>query len=251
MATDDNALPHLIDLRLRVKNADDSECKDVVADLRIHRTEIDCPDGALISIKLRKATLELDLTGLEPLPKTRLGEPVRELQIVEKQSTTVKTIAAGKVAAHAGLSLNQLVPANLSLAADATVETKATVTHASKADVAEFRVKARGGDTWEISEPLKHGAQGAPVLDGTYLEDSTLCKVQPQRGANNMGVGLSAYARQRDIVLSLAKSSLRHNFVNTNQEKLFAILIARSMGIVGSKYAGIVKFSKSELDLED
>jgi hypothetical protein len=84
VATDDNALPHLIDLRLRVKSSEASDSKDIVVDLRVHRTEIDCPDGAVISIKLRKATLDLELTGLEPLPKTRLGEPVRELKVVEK-----------------------------------------------------------------------------------------------------------------------------------------------------------------------
>jgi hypothetical protein len=66
-----------------------------------------------------------------------------------------------------------------------------------------------------------------------------------------MSVGLSAYARQRDVAVALTKGSLRHNFINTNQEKLFAILIARSLGLVGSKYAGIVKFSKSEVELED
>jgi hypothetical protein len=210
----------------------------------------------MISVKLRKATLDLELTGLEPLSRTRLGEPLRELAVTEKQATNAKTVASGKVAAHAGISLTELVPANLRLSADAAIEAKVTVTTTSKADVSEYRVKARPGDTWEVSEPLLKTASGRvrdtqPVLDGTYLEDQTLCQVKQLPGANMLSVGLSASAKQRDIALDLTTQSFRHNFVNTSQKKLFNILIARSLGFVGPKYAGIVKLSSSEIEIED
>jgi hypothetical protein len=253
MPTDNNCLPQLLDLRLRVVKCTKEEGqKDVRVDLRIGRSEIDGPEGAVISVQLKKATMDLELAGLDAVPKTRLGEPVRDIEIVEKQTTNVKTNVEGKVAMHAGVDIAKLNPASLRLSADATAEAKATSVHTTKQEITEYRVKARGGDTWEISEPRTKtsGMQEKP-LDGTYLLDQVLCKVAPQNGANINSVGVTAYAKQRDITLELTKGNLWQTFVNTSQEKLFKILVAKSLGVAGNPYAGIVKLSRSETEIED
>jgi hypothetical protein len=194
----------------------------------------------------------MELSGLETLPKTRFGEPVRENKIVEKQSTNVTTTVDGKVGVHAGVDIAKLNPATLKLSTDATAQAKATSIRTSKQDNAEYLVKARGGDTWEVSEPKPKtaGVQQKP-LDGTYLLDEVLCKVGPQKGANMMSVGMTAVARQRDMTLQLTTGNLWQTYVNTSQEKLFKILVAKSLGSAGDTYAGLIKLSKSEIDVED
>ncbi|MBR0895782.1 hypothetical protein JQ616_12535 [Bradyrhizobium tropiciagri] len=253
MPTDNNALPQLLELKLRVKACEEEEGqKEVRADLRIYCSEIDGPDDCVISVRLNRATLDLNLIGLDTVANSRLGEPVRNQKLVAKQTNTIRTTVDGKVAAHAGVDLAKLNPASLKLSADASAEAKVTSLQTSKQEIAEYTVKARGGDTWEVREPPTKG-QGSehPSLDGTYLLDDTLCRASPQRGANMMSVGLLAYAKQRDLKLELIKGHLWHTFMSAGQEKLFKILVAKSLGQMGSKYAGIVKLSHSEIDVED
>ena len=248
----DNPLPRLLDLRLRVRDCEEVEGrKDLRVDLRIHRAEIDASEGTVISVELRKVTLGLGLDGFETLPTSHLGEPVKELEIVGKQVATVKTNIEGKATARAGLDLTQMNPVNLKLTAEAVIGAKATTTYTTKEDITAHLVKARGGDTWEVSEPRKQPGSAPPPLDGSYLVDRVLCKVTPQRGANMKRVVLEAYAKQRDMKLQIESGPLLQTFITVGQEKLFKILVARSLGLVGNKYAGVVKLSRSELEVED
>ena len=251
-AIDSNSMPQVVEVKLRLRPCTIiSEAKDVVADLRVNRGEIDCPEGNLITVELKRVFLGLELTGLDTVPKTRLGEPIKEIKIVEKQSTTVKQTAEGKLTGQVGIDIKHLVEANFKLNAGGSVEAKATTTNTAKVDITQYRVKARGDDTWEVSEPEQKANRGSSVLDGTYLADDCLCKILPQSGSNMRGVELSAYAKQRDLSLKLSKNSLKQRFLNYNQERLFGILVAQSFGLVGPKYAGIVRLSMSEVILED
>lgn len=252
MGTDNNSLPELLDLRLRIQECEKSEShKELRVDLRIYRADIEGPDECIISVALRKATLDLQLSGLEAVPNTRLGEPVRELQVTEKQTTKITTGMEGKATARAGVDVTKVVPATLSLSADATVKATASSTYTSKQDITAYRVKARGGDTWEVSEPqLKTNEKEAALLDGTYLSDAVLCNAKPTRGANLKSVGLTAYAKQRDLKLDISKATV-WQAVSLNQEKLFSIFVAKSLGQTGPKYSGLVKLSHSEIEVED
>lgn len=185
MPNDANPLSQLLDLTVRVQNcAKVKGQKDVRADLRIHQTEIEGPDGELISVQLKKATLEMELAGLEAVPRSRFGDPVLENKIVEKQTTNLRTNLQGKATVGAGFDLSKVVPANLKLSANAIAEAKATSVHTSRQEITEYRVKARGGDTWEVCEPkTKTTGKKDKPLDGTYLSDDVLCKVAPQKGA--------------------------------------------------------------------
>jgi hypothetical protein len=253
MPTDDNSLPRLLDLRVRVRECPkNEEHKDVRVDLRVDRAEIDGPDGAVISVQLQRATLSMDLSGLDAVPQTRFGEPVLENKVVEKQTTKVTTNLDGKVGLHAGADITKVVPVNLRLTADASAEAKAASVYTAKQEIAEFRVKARGGDIWEVSEPrTKTSGMEKRTLDGTYLSDEVLCKVSTQRGANMLSVGMTAFAKQKEMTLELKKGKLLHTFLTVGQEKLFKILVAKSLGLEGNPYAGIVRLSRSEFDIED
>jgi hypothetical protein len=66
-----------------------------------------------------------------------------------------------------------------------------------------------------------------------------------------MSVSVTAYAKQRDLKLELLKGDLWQTFMSPGQQKLFKILVAKSLGQVGSEYAGIVKLSHSETEIED
>jgi hypothetical protein len=203
-------------------------------------------------VQLKRAMLEMELSGLETVPQSRFGEPVRENKVVEKLATNVKTDLEGKVAISAGLDISKLNPTTLKLTANGLAAAKATSVYTSKQEHTDYRVQARGGDTWEVCEPKTKasGLQEQP-LDGTYLSDEVLCKVAAQRGANMMTVSISAFARQRDMTLEITNGSLWQTYVNTSQEKLFKILVAKSLGQAGGPYAGLVKLSRSETDIEN
>lgn len=253
MGIDNNSLPELLDLRLRVQDCSKSEGrKDVRVDLRVNCVELDGPEGYVISVQLHKATLDLQLAGFDAVPNTRLGEPMRELEVKEKQTTKLTTSMEGRATAAAGVDVTKVVPATLKLSADATVQAKLASTYTAKEDITAYRVKARGGDTWEVSEPrLKTGKSELVPLDGTYLLDGVLCKLAPQRGANMKNVGVTAYVKQRDMKLGVSKGTVWQTYVSVSQEKLFNIFVAKSLGQMRAKYSGVVKLSHSETDVED
>ena len=253
MPVDDNSMPYLLDLRLRLETHGGGE-RDVCVELRASPEEIDGPDGFILTIELKKVMLGLDLAGVEIVPQTRLGEPIREIQEVQKRTTSLKTAAAGHAKASAGLDLTSVVPAKLKLEADMSVEAKFASSTSSKQEISEYRIKARGGDTWEVAEissKVPGAAFSVPSLDGTYLNGEMLCSVQEQSRANRVAVTLTAFVKQRDVKLTTRKGKLLQNFMSPNQEKLFNIFVKRSLGMSGGKYAGIVKLSRSEIEIEN
>jgi hypothetical protein len=93
-------------------------------------------------------------------------------------------------------------------------------------------------------EDVKH-------LDATYLENDVLCKVSASKGANARNIQLTAFAKQKELVLAAAKSKSILSFRSTNHERLLKILIAKAISSSSGEYSGIVTFSHSEADLED
>ena len=121
------------------------------------------------------------------------------------------------------------------IAEKGTVSTTERQTH--------YRVRARGNLMWEVTEPPWE----QPILDGTYLNDAVLCRVESHDRANDKRLDLTAYAKQRDLILTAKKSKI---FKSTNEKNLFQVLIAKALA-GGDGFDGFVAFSRSELDIED
>lgn len=98
MPADNNSIPHLLALTLRVQACEEERQKDVRVDLRINCSEIEGPEDCVVSVRLRKVTLRLNLAGLDAVPNTLLGEPVREIKVVGKQTNTTRTTLDAKPA---------------------------------------------------------------------------------------------------------------------------------------------------------
>lgn len=103
-------------------------------------------------------------------------------------------------------------------------------------------MKARGNDTWEVTEP-----DGKP-LDGTYLDNTDLCEFLLRAGANRAGVQSSVEIKQKDLDFDYRRSPL--SFINPNKKKLLGILLAKSLTNEGGEYKGKIVLSNTEIEHE-
>lgn len=248
MTHDHNAIVDLVELLLRVAKAENDAAEtEVRVDLRLAAADLDGDNGLSFNVAVQKMWISLDLSGLTISPGARHGEPTKPNQVDVERTTKTENVVEKQ--AHAGLNL-RLDPK--AFVGDGSIEGGAKHNSAGKRTVSEtaseksphIRVKARGGNRWEIAE-----ADGE-LLDGTYLSNDLLCRVVATAGANSQIVELCAYAKQKDIVLKATRNGTRIPFLTNNHEKMLKILIAKAISASGSSYAGTIAFSKSEGEIE-
>ena len=90
MPDDNNALPDLVELLLRVSQTTSKTKElDILTELRISNATLDEEQDRLcFTVSLKRAWLSLDLSGLEPVPGSRLGEPTRPNEVSVKRKTS-------------------------------------------------------------------------------------------------------------------------------------------------------------------
>jgi len=248
MPDDNNALPELVELLVRVSQTKlkDKEL-EILPELRISSATVDGPDGLCFTVSLRRAWLSLDLMGLETVPGSRLGEPTKPNEVSVKHKTSHEIVTQNQITAQAGVRADK-TSANVEIGLGGKHQStgKTTSSTTSTEATPHIRVKARGNLMWEITDsPL------AGELDGTFLNNEILCRVKPKSGANAKTIQLAAFVKQRDVLLRLLKSNCRFPFPSLNHEKMMKILIAKALSASGTKFNGTVEFSKSEIDIED
>jgi hypothetical protein len=248
MSDDNNSIPGLLELLLRVaKPSSKSAELDVFTELRISSATLDAPDGLVFTVALKRAWLSLDLLGLDPVPGSRLGEPAKPNEVTVKQKMSQEVVRKNEIGGHVGAKIDSTgASAGLELGAKHSSAGKTVVSTTSVESKPHIRVKARGNLMWEITDSPQLGE-----LDGTYLNNESLCRTRSRVGANARTVQLLAYAKQRDILLRLEKGNSRFSFPSLNHEKMMKILIAKAISAPGTPFNGIVEFSKSESDVED
>jgi hypothetical protein len=250
MVQDQNAIDELVELLLRVSgDSDKLDEYEIRVDLRIANADLDGTDGLAFNVALKKARLSLDLGGLDVAPGTRFGEPTKSNEVVIKQKTATEKVVTNEAKAGLNASVSASttnVQAGVGLKGGTKHSTKgkSVSSSTSSENATHLRVKARGGNNWEVSEP------NAAALDASYLSDNVLCRVVATRGANSRTVELCAYAKQKDLILTVTNGGSKIPFLSTNHEKMLKILIGKALSALGSQYAGTITFSKSESEIE-
>ncbi len=246
---DRNSIPELVELTMLVSKADETPDESSVhVDLRVSPAQIEGPDDLSISVSVKRLTLSLDLAGLHIAPHSRYGELVKPNIDAQEKTLKTETSIEGEIKGDAGFKVSASALPEVSFGAGAKRTAKTTNSISSTQKQTHVRVRARGNQTWDVTEPpwedVKH-------LDATYLENDVLCKVSAPKGANARNVQLTAFAKQKELVLTAAKSKSILSFRSTNHERLLKILIAKAISSSSGEYSGIVTFSHSEADLED
>lgn len=245
-----NSIEDLVDLLLRIACNEKTGQFEVRVDLRINSSDLDAPDGTAFTVGLKRAWLKLDRSGVEIVPGERFGEPTRPNVVAVKQKTSTESViesqagAQADVALHANLStLRGGAAAKVAASAKHHVAGKKVVSTTASENAAHIRVKARPAERWEVSE-------SAGPLDGTYLNDELLCRIVARDRSNSHSVELTAYAKQKDLILNVTHNGSKFPFITPNHDKLLKILIGKALSSQGSQYDGTITFSKSESDLE-
>ena len=247
MANDNNSLPDILELLLRVLPSRKAKTFEISPELRISKGIVEGEDNLCFEVALKRTWLDLDLVGLDPIPGSRFGEPVKDNEAEAKRKTSQEVVKQG--GAHGKIAVGvdpTKVSGSLSLGAEAKATAKTVQSTTSAEKISHFKVKARPNLKWEVTESVQ-----LDELDGTYLQGEPLCKASAKNGANARTVYLTAFVKQRDVILRLLKEKNLFSYRNPTQEKLLKILIAKALSGSNSGYNGIIEFSHSEVELED
>ena len=244
-----NSLPDLVELKTKVAAKEgDNDKHEMLVELRVHPFEIEEKIGT-IAVEITEAILSVEFSGLEVVPKTKLGQPIVDLKVrqeVQRErsvSTSADHEKTGKLGGVGGLSTTG-GNAKVEARRNTTTRTGEIVTEkVTKTDASEFyRVRAIGNDNWRISEE-----NGAP-LDAVYVNHDPLCEVTPIPGSNRAGVEAELVVKQKHVKTKLSSDCSWTGLLRTNnQRKIAEVLIAKSMHAAGSDqpFDGKFVFAKS------
>ncbi|MCA6114960.1 hypothetical protein J6524_08510 [Bradyrhizobium sp. WSM 1738] len=152
---------------LVAKSEEKPDESDLQVDLRVSPAQIEGPDDLTISVSVKRLTLSLDLAGLHIAPNSRFGELTKPNVDVHETTLKTETSVEGEMKGDAGLKLNATSLPEVSFGVGAKRVAKTTNSVSSTAKQSHVRVRARGNQTWDVTEPpwedVKH-------LDATYLK---------------------------------------------------------------------------------
>ncbi len=232
-----HAAQDLIELRTWLKPK--GKQVQLIADLRAFSAEME-GDGFTASVAIKKATIEVELDGLDFAPGLRFGEPVAKA----KTSTTVekdqrKTEAEVKGKASIDTSLVPIVGG----AAKGTMAVSQTSTTTTTTKEHHYPVRAIPGGRWLVTEP-----EDGP-LSNSYLTGDALCDTVPITGSNRLGSTTRITAKQKDLVIKPVGKFFER--FNVNQERLAAVVLAKALnGPREEGYRGVLVLCESEAEPE-
>jgi len=242
-----NSVVDLVELIIDRRAGNDPEGSDRLhVDLRAGTAEIDDMDsGVFFSVSISEARLVLQLEGLDIKMGTRHGEPTRADEIVrttvtEEESTKAQIAAGGRIAASsaatgaASASASGRVDKGWQQLSQRTTETIDQ----------HIAVKARGGNTWHISE--RNGAK----LDGSYLSDTVICELKRDEGVNRTSIRTIVLAKQRAVNITPGKGGLVDKFTS-RKKQLLSILIAKTIDPLRAERSGDIVLSESSIEDAD
>lgn len=240
-AYDNNPLPELIELCLRVGSAVDSGHHDVKTDLRVHPQSVDGEDEISFEVRIKKLTLDMELNGLAVIPGSRFGEPTKPNVETREQTVLVERTKESNASGEA--ELNSSLVFTGKGGASRKVAIKETVSHSE--GQTHHRVRAVGNLKWDVTQPPWEDE----TLNLKALDDTAICRVQALDRANQKSVTLKAVVKQKDMTLDVSKKGFPF-FRNANQKKLMGVLVSKALAFEGN-YNGTVTFSESAFEIED
>ena len=252
---DQNPLAQLVELKSSLAPKDDGAGDhDLLVELRINPDEIEEDRVGTIRVGIQEATLSVEFSGLDVVPKTRHGQGETggktrmELQRETVTSTTNETDRTRNADASVGASA--VGPeGKLGIGGSSSRRNAETVTHRESETVSEdfYPVRALSDDRWKIA--MKDGSS----LNDAFLDNDRLCEVSEVREANRKGVVSSLAVKQKHLKIELErKASFFTSPLSTTQQALMKIVIAKSLHerIESSGYSGYVLFSQSTISDE-
>jgi hypothetical protein len=254
ISRNENPFPDLVEVKAALLVNDELEVScDLSVELRVHPCEIEEEIG-IISLEISEATLSLDISGANILPKTKLGQPVlspivrREIQLEETTNLSQNNEMARAFTGSGSVALSILghkTQGNAEAKREAREKSSSDATFKkSTTEEREFyRVKAVGNDDWKIAE------EGGKSLDGVYIDNEPLCKLSPVSGSNRISAETELIVKQRNMKAKLISPKGLGSLLQTNnQKKIAAILIKKSLNstISGKKFEGVLVFARTQ-----
>jgi hypothetical protein len=175
MNSNQNSLPDLIEVLMRVVNSNEEDHRDVRVELRVNSVSLVADDCLEFVVELDRANLSLDLDGFEVVPKSRYGEPTKSNDVAIERKLTNETVLQGEVSASLEGTVSSVPSGSFSGKVSGSAGTRSTESTSAQQTQNLLRVKARGNLRWEISEPTLQGSSAA--LADSYLVDDVLCKI--------------------------------------------------------------------------
>jgi hypothetical protein len=249
-----NPFPDLVELKLSSLDLLDCEnAQKLKANLRFGPYNI---VGVDFAVSLRKARLVISPSGFEVKEHNKFGDSTKALAIryEYKHQSESSNSKGAQASVEIGIDAAAAPSIGAKIAAHIDRGTKEIATHSLETEIDIARVVPRGGNSWEFSEPT------APqILDGKYIDssDNVLCEVQAQQQSNSRSVQAYVEIRQRDLALPPdVKNAIFGNKKPTNNERIFKILLAKSLHSeitkhTGEEYEGKVMLSLVEISNED
>tara|TARA_R100000773_G_scaffold29177_1_gene25060 strand:- start:3789 stop:4583 length:795 start_codon:yes stop_codon:yes gene_type:complete len=243
--TSQNSFPDICEFSVSFEpDAEDSNKLSCVVDLRVSCSEVPLGDQEC-TISFQRLIISVDIEGIDIIPGTRFGEPLKNNSVVKK-----KTISQAKTKTkNRGWSFGGSTKARPEGAASAENRSSNETsrdTHISE-DEKHHRVTAKPNLRLEVIE-----ADDDP-LDGTYMEREKLFEAKTKQGGNRTAATLCLKVKQRDLSIGQIirnESALSFFSVLTeNQRRLIDIFIAKSLSnsVYGSrKYVGEIILSEFE-----
>lgn len=246
-----NSFPDLCELEATV-SLDTQDAADnlrLLIDLRIAPGEITLGDHDC-EISFTKVTISVSREGLDIVPTTRFGEPLKTNEVTSSKSVTKTDTTSssmfGKLAG--GLKSGPVAEVEAEKKRTKTGEAVETRTDEYK----HLRVKARPNGRWEVAE------YDGGRLDGTYMEQMPLFEAVPANGANRSSVEVTLKLKQKDLKIDTDQESMKpNNFFDRfseNHRRLIDIFIAKSLteAVYGSgSYTGQITLSQYDYQYED
>lgn len=246
----ENSLPDICELEASIDlKKEDGNSVSCIVGLRLCSTEIPIGDEDC-EICFQKMVLSLDLDGLKVVAGSRLGEPRKENQVSVSKVQKSSKKRSSQSAAVVGVDSQKGVVGRISAAfASGKEEEENQEINQFQND---YRVKARPNLRWEISEP------DGSALDGTYLENDCICRLNREIGSNRGSVKIEIRVKQRDLLINqinTTQSAIKYfSKLSINQRRLFDIFIAKTLsGEIrrGKDYGGELIVSRFEVDDEE
>lgn len=242
---DNNSIPELVELSSRMETNPGGPESELKIELRVHPASVDGPHDLTFSASLTRLVLSLDLVGLSVVPGSRFGEPTRKNEAIFEMTISKENGAEQKRAGEIGASASILRAVSVSTRQTDSQGRTSKETIAQSETKHHHRVCALGNLNWEVTQPPWE----TQILDLTYMNDETLCKVRTRDRANQKSLVLRAFARQRDVSCDAEKAGFP--FLRTpTQKKLMNILLSKALASDGN-FNGTLTFSCSVIEFED
>ncbi|MGS4887339.1 hypothetical protein [Roseibium sp. MB-4] len=244
-----NPFPLLSELKSSISEKED-DSYTISVSLSLYNDALDCSNEK-VKVAFSEATLHVKCDGFDIIDGSKIGENVKGLvsirEYTEERTSSENLESMGKSAASAKLSA-KLPSVGGELSENFSTEEKIaeglSVKQTEKIEDHHIRVRSIGGDRWKISE-----AQNG-VLNGKYLNQSSLFGFVAKDRANYKSVSLALSVRQKDMNISFESPAMFANIGKMiNKKRISDILISKSLhsSTFGeNEYSGVLVLSRND-----